>query len=190
VWTGNENQVAAHLIYRGLIDEGLALVKATGDRYDGVRRNPWNQIEWGNHYSRALASYSVLLALSGFRYSAVTQTATFQPRVQEENFACFFAAGTAWGLFRQQRSASLITAKLECRHGELKLRHLILAEHAKLGPEVNVSLTAAEGRKIACTAMNDAAGLQIQFPEQVVIAEGQSVTVSVSAKPVSPAKKR
>ncbi len=189
VWTGIEYQVAAHLIYRGLIDEGLALVKATGDRYDGVRRNPWNQIEWGNHYSRALASYSVLLALSGFRYSAVTQTATFQPRVHEENFACFFAAGTAWGLFRQQRPAAALTAKLECQHGELKLRHLNLAEHAKLGPEVDVSVTVPGGRKIACTATNGGAGLQIQFPEEIVVAEGQSVTVGVSATPASPRQK-
>jgi len=71
VWTGIEYQVAAHLIYRGLLDEGLAIVKAISDRYDGVRRNPWDQIEWGHHYTRAMASYSVFLALTGFRYSAV-----------------------------------------------------------------------------------------------------------------------
>jgi len=99
VWTGIEYQVAAHLIYAGLIDEGLSIVNAVSGRYDGVRRNPWNQIEWGNHYSRAMASYSVMLALSGFRYSAVDREIEFRPRLRAEDFQCFFSAGTAWGLY-------------------------------------------------------------------------------------------
>ena len=40
VWTGIEYQVAAHLIYEGLLEEGLALVKAARDRYDGIPRPP------------------------------------------------------------------------------------------------------------------------------------------------------
>ena len=65
VWTGIEYQVAAHLIYEGLVEEGLAIVKAVRDRYDGERRNPWNEVECGNHYARALSSWSLLTALSG-----------------------------------------------------------------------------------------------------------------------------
>src|SRR4029453_7150349 len=57
VWTGIEYQVAAHLIYEGLIVEGLAITKAVRDRYDGQRRNPWNEVECGNHYARALSSW-------------------------------------------------------------------------------------------------------------------------------------
>ncbi len=94
VWTGIEYQVAAHLIYNGLIDEGMQIVKGISGRYDGVRRNPWNQIEWGNHYARAMASYSVMLAMSGFRYSAVEREIVFQPRMHPEDFRCFFAAGS------------------------------------------------------------------------------------------------
>ena len=124
VWTGIEYQVAAHLIYQGLLEEGLAIVKAVSDRYDGGRRNPWNQIEWGNHYSRAMASYSVLLALSGFRYSAVERSVTFQPRLSSGDFRCFFAAGSGWGLYSQNQKGGRLTSKLECRHGKLVLRHL------------------------------------------------------------------
>jgi hypothetical protein len=62
--------VAAHLIYEGLVMEGLAITKAVRDRYDGERRNPWNEVECGSHYARALASWSLLLGLSGYEYSA------------------------------------------------------------------------------------------------------------------------
>src|SRR5205807_3167307 len=59
VWTGIEYQVAAHLIYEGMVSEGLAIAKAVRDRYDGQRRNPWNEVECGNHYARALSSWSL-----------------------------------------------------------------------------------------------------------------------------------
>ena len=64
VWTGIEYQVASHLIYEGLLEEGLSVVKAVRDRYDGFRRNPWNEVECGHHYARAMSSWGVLLALS------------------------------------------------------------------------------------------------------------------------------
>src|SRR5262249_45427425 len=139
------------------------------DRYDGVRRNPWDQIEWGHHYSRALASYSVLLALSGFRYSAVTKTATFQPRVDAAKFSSFFAAGTGWGLYTQERSAGSMAASLACNHGQIILRSLVLEVHAKLGPNVAVNVTSPGGRTFDAPATNNASGIRAEFPEDVVI---------------------
>ena len=112
-----------------MIAEGLTIVKAISDRYDGVRRNPWDQIEWGHHYSRAMASYSLLLALSGFHYSAVEQRLAFQPALRHEDFRCFFAAGTVWGLYSQQSKSGMLHSKLDCRHGGLTLRRLILGDN-------------------------------------------------------------
>src|SRR6185312_893520 len=56
VWTGIEYQVAAHMIYEGLVSEGLEIVKAVRDRYDGEKRNPWDEVECGHHYARAMSS--------------------------------------------------------------------------------------------------------------------------------------
>ncbi len=81
VWTGIEYQVAAHLIYEGLVDEGLAIVKSVRDRYDGVKRNPWDEVECGHHYARAMSSWSLLLALSGFAYDGPAQAMGFAPRL-------------------------------------------------------------------------------------------------------------
>ena len=71
VWTGIEYQVAAGLIYSGLIDEGLKVVQAVRDRYAGFNRNPWDEIECGHHYARAMASWAVMLSLSGYHYDGV-----------------------------------------------------------------------------------------------------------------------
>ncbi len=103
VWTGIEYQVAAHCIYEGLVAEGLSIVNGVRNRYDGVRRNPWDEFECGHHYARAMSSWSLLLALSGYRYDAVAQTLSFTPKINPNNFCCFFTVGSGWGIFEQRR---------------------------------------------------------------------------------------
>lgn len=100
VWTGIEYQAAAHMIAEGLLREGLSVVKAARARYDGLARNPWNEYECGNFYARAMASWGLIQALSGFRYSAPQRTLTLEPQLEAaggENFATFFSTAAAWG---------------------------------------------------------------------------------------------
>jgi len=115
VWTGIEYQVAAHLIYQGLIDEALEIVNAVRARYDGERRNPWDEIECGHHYARALSSWSLIQAVSGARYSAVDRSLTFAPQAGAQRV--FVAAGSAWGTATFDGSA----VTLDIMHGELAL---------------------------------------------------------------------
>jgi len=177
VWTGIEYQVAAHLIYQGLIEEGLSIVKAISERYDGVRRNPWNQIEWGNHYTRAMASYSVLLALSGFRYSAVEKSATFQPKIRAENFQCFFAAGSAWGLYSQRQQKGSLSAKLECRYGAVSLKRLLLSDRIRAQ---NATVTGPDGKNVACALKKQSSGVSVEFSSEVKLSSGESLQVITS----------
>lgn len=104
VWTGIEYQVAAHLIYEGFLDEGLAIVKAVRERHDGYRRNPWNEVECGHHYARAMASWALLTALSGFQFDMTAGTVSFSPRVNADDFRCFWSAGSAWGVYTQKKN--------------------------------------------------------------------------------------
>ena len=181
VWTGIEYQVAAHLIYRGMIEEGLNIVKGVSNRYDGVRRNPWNQIEWGNHYSRAMASFSVLLALSGFRYSAVERKINFQPRIRPDNFCSFFAAGSGWGLYSQKVKAGLLSAKLECRHGELVVRRLVLGGGATKTTFAKATLTGPDGKQIPCSVKPMDGGYEIKLAEEMTVREGESATAALTS---------
>jgi uncharacterized protein (DUF608 family) len=120
VWTGIEYQVASHLIAEGMVDEGLTIVEAIRSRYDGHTRNPWNEYECGNYYARAMSSYALLIAISGFRYSAPTHTLTIAPRLETDPFTCFFSTASGWGTF------TLHANRLEVRlaAGELNVDHL------------------------------------------------------------------
>ena len=102
VWTGIEYHVASHLIYEGLIEEGLTVAKAVRDRYDGLRRNPWDEVECGHHYARAMSSWGLLPALTGFSYSGVEKRLEFAPKINAEDFASFWSTGSGWGRFAQK----------------------------------------------------------------------------------------
>jgi hypothetical protein len=130
VWTGIEYQVAAHLIYEGLVDEGLEIVRAVRARHDGRKRSPWNEAECGNHYARSLSSWALLLAYSGFRYDATRQSIAFAP-VVDSDFRCFFSTGSGWGVFSMDSGG----IRIELLHGTLALSEVGLP-----GPVVAISL--------------------------------------------------
>jgi hypothetical protein len=96
VWTGIEYQVASHLILMGCVNEGLDIVRACRDRYDGRIRNPFSEIECGHFYARAMASYGLLQALSGARYDAVEKVVYLDPRVRGD-FQAFLSTATGFG---------------------------------------------------------------------------------------------
>ena len=56
------------MAYEGLLTEALAICRAVHDRYHPAKHNPFNEIECGDHYARAMASWGVLLGLAGFAY--------------------------------------------------------------------------------------------------------------------------
>jgi non-lysosomal glucosylceramidase len=131
VWTGIEYHVAAHLIYEGWPEEGLSIVKGVRDRHDGVRRNPWNEFECGHHYARAMSSWSVLLALSGYEYDGVKKHLGFAPKISPGRFHSFFSTGSAWGTFSQRRVGTKHIAELEVAWGEQTLKSFSLAYYGK-----------------------------------------------------------
>jgi non-lysosomal glucosylceramidase len=177
VWTGIEFQVAAHMIVHGLVEEGLAIVKGVTERYDGLRRNPWNEVECGSHYARALASWSVLMALSGFRYSAVDQHLAFAPAIHSRDFRCFFAAGEAWGVYSQKVETSSQMVRLEILNGDLGLRSLSLRNETGArnltSAEIQISGKEALSRKLSSGGQ----GVQVDFGTQMSIPAGRTLTV-------------
>ena len=60
--TGFEYVVAANLAQRGRFAEAEKVVRDIRSRYDGRKRNPFDEAECGHHYARALAAWSVLKA--------------------------------------------------------------------------------------------------------------------------------
>lgn len=139
VFTGIEYASASHMIMNGLVEEGLAVVRAARDRHDGTRRNPFNDIECGAYYARALSAWQVVNALSGLVPDLPRGRLTFAPRLPGD-LVLPWSAGGAFGLLRRRRGR----ATLEVVLGRLDAREVVLdgVAHAlgPLGPGESVAL--------------------------------------------------
>jgi non-lysosomal glucosylceramidase len=182
VWTGIEYQVAAHLIYEGMAEEGFAVVKAARDRYDGIprppfQRNPWNEIECGGHYARAMSSWSLLLALSGWEYDGPRQALRIGPRHSPDNFKSFFAGPAGWGALHQTRQGTKMSNEIAVVHGRLDLSQITLASAF---PPAKVQVALA-GQPVESTFVYDAGSVRVSFAKPVQIATGQTLAIGTAA---------
>ena len=94
VWTGIEYQVASHLITKGMVDEGLQIVRTARERYDGRVRNPFDEYECGHWYARAMSSYALLQSLGGARYDAMEKILYLKPAIKGD-FKTFISTAPA-----------------------------------------------------------------------------------------------
>ncbi|MFM9996209.1 MAG: GH116 family glycosyl hydrolase, partial [Phycisphaerales bacterium] len=178
VWTGIEYQVATGLILEGLVDEGLTIIKAIDDRYDGALHNPWNEVECGDHYARAMASWGAYQALCGFIYDGPAGEIGFDPRITPDKFAAFFAGAEGWGLLRQDRSEPTQLNRIEVRYGKLRVaRFLCRTPDARAPVSLRVILTSS-GRERVITADTDARrdGMKVvELLDSVTLQAGDSL---------------
>ncbi len=122
-WTGLEYTAAALMF--SLRAGRMRRTSASTDirtRYDGERRNPWDEPECGHHYARAMSSWSGMLALSGFRYRGPERLVRATPRASVPQFRSFWSAGTGWGMF----SLSPEKFTLSVTEGSLQVRRIEL----------------------------------------------------------------
>jgi non-lysosomal glucosylceramidase len=184
VWTGIEYQVAAHMIYEGLLEEGFAIVKGARERYDGIPRppiprNPWNEIECGGHYARAMSSWSLLLALSGFELDGPRGILRFQPRYQESRFKSFFSGPQSWGSLSQEMGLHGQEVRVAVREGTLKLRQLRLKLHA--GSPPRLSSVTIGNKSLPATLGSSGSEIILEFgSEGVELNEGDELRVSLN----------
>lgn len=175
VWSGVEYQVGSHMIYEGLMTEGLAMCRAVHDRYSPGRRNPYNEIECSDYYSRAMASWGVLLALSGFQYHGPKGHMAFNPRITPDNFRCAFNAAEGWGTFEQKEAGAGHQWTLAVKHGQVKLNVLEVQGVRAACRLDTVTLGGAPVANVSCEGNNGK--LYLQFTGGIVIKQGEELVV-------------
>lgn len=96
VMTGFEYAAAGLMIVNGYVTEGETMVKVIRDRYDGEKRNPWDEIECGHNYARSMASYALLPIYSGFTFDMTEKYIGFSP-VKAGDGRYVWSIGNTWG---------------------------------------------------------------------------------------------
>jgi len=179
--TGFEYQAAAHMVYEGepgskLVERGLAVARHIHDRYDPAKRNPFNEIECGDHYARAMASYGVFLAVCGFEYNGPKGEVGFDPRISPEDFRAPFTAAEGWGTFSQTIGKKEMKAELGVNWGSVSLKTFRLNPRDVKVKQIEVMLN---GKKLNVKLLKQESGVSVELEAPVSIAAGQVLSVEL-----------
>ncbi|KJD37300.1 hypothetical protein PW52_01855 [Tamlana sedimentorum] len=123
VMTGFEHTAAVAMMYEGQTETALKTIQDIRNRYDGKKRNPFNEAEYGHHYARSMMAWAGVLATSGFHYSGVQKSITFTSKPG----TYFWSNGYSWGTCEVKNEL----AKINVLHGALELKSFTLQGVAK-----------------------------------------------------------
>jgi non-lysosomal glucosylceramidase len=186
--TGFEYQAAAHMIWEGidqpdLLMKGLAITRAIHDRYDASLRNPYNEIECSDHYSRAMASYGVFQAVCGFNCHGPLGHLEFRPRLSPDNFRAAFTAAEGWGTYDQQFEDGVQTCRLEVKYGRLRLRSLAVTA-AGFQPTQAEVMVAGEQQPVTMQRVNER--VLVQLANELILDGNQPLQLSLRGDSPTP----
>ena len=124
VMTGFEYTAGIGMLYEGMEEEGLEVMRNIRERYNGSKRNPYDEAECGHHYARAMASWTSVLALSGFHYSGVEKSIRFTGRPGHY----FWSNGSAWGECDIQEIDGKLNVSFSVFFGKIELNRFLLTD--------------------------------------------------------------
>jgi len=177
VWTGIEYQVAGHMVWEGMVDEALAICHGIHERYHPARHNPFNEVECGDHYARALASWGVYTALAGYEYHGPKGHIGFAPKIMPEDFRAAFTASEGWGSFSQTRDDKVQRERIDLRWGTLKVKSLAFEVPDEFQ---KAQATVAVNRKaVGCSYKIRDGRIKITLAKEHVIAKNQTLSVAI-----------
>ncbi len=118
VMTGFEHTAAVAMMYEDQVEEGLKTIRDIRNRYDGKKRNPFNEAEYGHHYARSMMAWGGVLATTGFHYSGVEKSIRFTSKPG----TYFWSNGYSWGTCEVKKGS----VKINVLYGQLELKSLTL----------------------------------------------------------------
>jgi hypothetical protein len=165
------------MLWENMLLEGLAITRALHDRYHASRRNPWNEVECGDHYARSMASYGVFLAACGYEYHGPKGHLGFAPRLTPENFKAPFTTAKGWGTYAQQSQLTKFNAQIALKWGQLRLKTLALAVPQQL--QSSPLKIAVGGRVLAATVTSQSNCLLLTLAPEVTLASGETLAIEM-----------
>ena len=164
LWSGIEFAFASFLMDHGRYADGLRIVEATHRRYLRAGR-PWNHVECGGHYTRAMSSWSTMLAASGFKPDVPNQALAILPGAHGDFHAPWVTASGFGTIARKAQSLSI-----HCAYGALDLKSLKLRMPAQ---SARIGATTLNAR-----ATKEADSVILDFSSPISLAAGQTMTIA------------
>jgi hypothetical protein len=183
VWSGLEYEVAGLLLFEGEPEVALRLIEAVRRRYDGRKQNPWNHIECGDHYVRAMSAWALLEAATGYHFDAAQAALAFAPVLSAARFRGPFFAAAGWGTYSQRLAGTRLQACLCLARGSLPLRRLRLPAAAP----VTSARARLAGRSVGLEWRSIGASVDLLFEPGLTLSPAAALCLSLRLQAAQPA---
>ena len=178
------------MIYEGMIEEGLRHHQGRPRplrRHSppADRRNPWNEIECGGHYARAMSSWSMLLAASGYEYDGAAKSAAVHAAGHAREVQVVLRRAGRLGLAGTDAKRWQAMERNSCGRGAICGREDFAGPAGRRASE----LTIIRSRKvnghtviesIVVTPKSEADGVLVDFGDPIPIGADESLTFNFS----------
>ena len=164
LWSGIEFAFASVLMDHGRFADGVEIVEAIHRRYLRAGQ-PFNHVECGGHYSRAMSSWATMLAATGFKPDAANKSLAVLPAVPGDFRAPWVTASGFGSISRNGQTLSI-----HCAYGKLEVKSLKLQSDPQ---SIRI------GAKTPATRTTKAAGgVMLEFSNPLSLAAGQTLSIS------------
>ena len=175
--SGFEHQVASHMMAEGLVEESLVITRTIHDRYHAFKRNPFNEIECSDHYTRAMSSYGTFINACGFSYHGPKGYIGFSPKLSPDDFKAAFTASEGWGSYMQKRTEKEFSCHIKLEYGRLKLRKVIIDLHPDhKANQVYMNFVASE---VESALAQNGSTCEVVIRDPIVIKEGEFLFIKI-----------
>ncbi|HTY37378.1 MAG TPA: GH116 family glycosyl-hydrolase [Bacteroidota bacterium] len=155
VMTGFEYTAAIGMLYDGMGENGLTCITNLRNRYDGLKRNPYDEAECGHHYGRAMISWGEILALTGFHFSAVNQ----EMSVASKETSSLWSNGYAYGTVSVKRAGMKKSVTIAVLKGEVLLKTFVLNGYGRKSFDAATHIDAVKPLTFEVSQNDPSAGL-------------------------------
>lgn len=163
LWSGIEFAFASLLMDHGRFADGMKIVEAIHRRYLRAGQ-PWNHVECGGHYSRAMSSWATMLAAAGFKPDLPDRGLQFAPAAPGDFHAPWFTASAYGTIRRAGRVLSIL-----CASGSVELKRLKTAAAAR-----SIRLN---GLPLQAELAQSEDGVIFEFASPIVFGENESISI-------------
>jgi hypothetical protein len=172
--TGFEYTAAVGMLYEGMTEDGLQVIRDVRARYDGRKRSPFNEAECGHHYVRSMASWLGVWLLLGFHYHAGTGLVRLAPRLAADPLRGLWCVPTGWGSYLWSRGDGAGRLEIAVDRGRLDCGAVEVAASGAGAAEVSLGARPLGARV-------DASGplARIELTERVSIGAGETLRLQL-----------
>jgi hypothetical protein len=166
-WTGIEYAVASMLIDYGLTEPGKQVVESVHRRYLRAGR-VWNHEECGNHYYRAMSSWALLLAATGFKVDVPKGMLTIAPPVYQAEIRAPWVSSTAWGALTKKTRR----LDLSLKGGDMSVRVL------RVSLKGGTLRARVDGKPVEAAVAAEDGLVTLRFATPVRLRAGSTLTIT------------